>query len=275
MDKTPKSIMETTLQVFNYNETPVSFRLSYGQGVMINATEMAKPFGKRPVDYLRLPSTSELLEAIVRKSHICQDQLVMTVKGSPEYGGGTWMHEDVAIDFAQWLSVDFRLWVNDRIKELLKYGIVATPDMYLHAAGSPEFVMRVLDQIRDGYEQGLCLRQQNQRLSEQLEAQAHKAAFYDKVHHCLAENEQKRIYRVSQIAAELGLKAAELNRLLEQQGVQRKSGKMWVLTKAYSGKDYTRIKNFQDGFDEDGEPTIGAFMVWTAKGREFILSLFS
>lgn len=266
--------METVLQVFNYNDAPVSFRLSDESGVMINATEMAKPFGKRPVDYLRLPSTAELIEAIVRKSHICEDQIITTVKGSSVYGGGTWMHEDVAIDFAQWLSVDFRLWVNDRIKELLKCGITATPDVYLHAAGNPEFVMRVLDQIRDGYEQGLLLRQQNERLSEQLDAQAHKTAFYDKVHNCLAENEQKRIYRVSQIASELGLKAAELNRLLEQQGVQRKSGKIWVLTKAYSGKDYTRIKNFQNGFDEDGEPTIGAFMVWTAKGRQFIFSLF-
>jgi len=25
-------------------------------------------------------------------------------------GQGTWMHEDIALDFAQWLSVDFRLW---------------------------------------------------------------------------------------------------------------------------------------------------------------------
>nr|WP_195461806.1 KilA-N domain-containing protein [Alistipes sp. D31t1_170403_E11] len=264
--------METTLQVFNYNDTPVSFRLSDGQGVMINATEMAKPFGKRPVDYLRLPSTNELITAKVRFSHIAEDQLVMTLRGGTN--PGTWMHEDIAIDFAQWLSVDFRLWVNDRIKELLKTGFTATSDTCLRAAGNPEFVLRVLDEIRDGYEQSLRLRQQNERLSEQLDAQAHKAAFYDKVHRCLNENEQKRIFRISQIAVELGLKAAELNRLLEQQGVQRRSGKMWVLTKAYSGKDYTRIKNFQNGFDEDGEPTIGAFMVWTAKGREFILGLF-
>lgn len=265
--------METTLQVFNYHDAPVSFRFGE-QTLMINATEMAKPFGKRPVDYLRLPSTLELIEAIVRKSHICQDQLIATVKGSSAYGGGTWMHEDIAIDFAQWLSVDFRLWVNDRIKELLKTGVTATSDTSLRAADNPEFVLRMLDEIRDGYEQSLRLRQQNERLSEQLEEQAHKAAFYDKVHRCLNENEQKRIFRISQIAAELGLKAAELNRLLEQQGVQRRSGKMWVLTKAYAGKDYTRIKNFQNGFDEDGEPTIGAFMVWTAKGREFILGLF-
>ena len=32
------------------------------------------------------------------------------------------MHEDVALDFAQWLSIDFKLWCNDRLKELLKTG---------------------------------------------------------------------------------------------------------------------------------------------------------
>lgn len=266
---------KTTIQVFNYKDTPVSFRLGGESTVMINATEMAKPFGKRPVDYLRLPSTSELLQAIVRKSHISQNQLVTTVKGSPEHGGGTWMHEDVAIDFAQWLSVEFRLWVNDRIRELMRWGVTATPDVYLRAAEDPAFVMQMLDQIRDGYEQGLRLRRQNEHLSEELSAQAHKAAFYDNVHRCLQENEPKRLYRVSQIAAELGLRAAELNRLLERQGVQRRSGRMWCLTKDYGNKGFTCIKSFQDGFDEDGEPTIGSFMVWTATGREFILSLFS
>lgn len=78
---------------------------------MINATQMAKPFGKRPNDYLSLPSTNELLRAITRKLCISDNQLVITKAGSPQNGGGTWMHEDVALDFAQWLSVDFRLWV--------------------------------------------------------------------------------------------------------------------------------------------------------------------
>jgi hypothetical protein len=108
------------VKIFKYNETPITFKL--GDTTMVNATEMAKPFGKRPIDYLRLPSTNELIGAIVRKSHISENQLIISKQGSTENGGGTWLHEDVAIDFAQWLSVDFRLWCNDRIKELLRAG---------------------------------------------------------------------------------------------------------------------------------------------------------
>ena len=117
------------LSVFSYNGNDITF--NSGDGILINATEMAKPFGKRPVDYLRLPSTNELIEAIVRKSHNSKEDLYFTQAGSPENGGGTWMQEDLALDFAQWLSVDFRLWCNDRVKELLKKGyVIANPDSF-------------------------------------------------------------------------------------------------------------------------------------------------
>lgn len=115
-------------QIFLYGGSPVSFKK--GDSVMVNATEMAKPFGKRPNDYLSLPSTNELLNAITRKSGISVNQLITTKPGSPQNGGGTWMHEDVALDFAQWLSVDFRLWVNDKIKELLTSGHCSIKQQY-------------------------------------------------------------------------------------------------------------------------------------------------
>ena len=124
--------------IFNYNGNNVTFKAKNGI-VYVNATEMAKPFGKRPVDYLRLPSTNELMKVMVNRiesfdclhdnpdvrfSHIVENKLVITVKGGipGKSEQGTWLHEDIAIDFAQWLSVDFRLWCNDKIKELLTTG---------------------------------------------------------------------------------------------------------------------------------------------------------
>ncbi len=107
------------IAIYEYNGNPISFD-KIEKGYMINATQMAKPFGKRPNDYLNLPSTNELIKAITRKSGIAENHMVKTVRGG--LNPGTWLHEDIAIDFAQWLSVDFRLWVNDRIKELLLTG---------------------------------------------------------------------------------------------------------------------------------------------------------
>ena len=58
--------------------------------VMVNATEMAKPFNKRPAKWLELPSSIEYIESLraVRKS----DRLIKSINGI-----GTWMHEDVAL----------------------------------------------------------------------------------------------------------------------------------------------------------------------------------
>ena len=104
------------IKVFNYNGSNITF--SSENGVMVNATEMAKAFDKRPVDYLRLPSTAILINAIVRKSHISENQLIITKQGSATNGGGTWMHEDVALEFARWLSPTFAIWCHELVKTL-------------------------------------------------------------------------------------------------------------------------------------------------------------
>lgn len=58
---------------------------------------------------------------------ICPSELVQVVKGGNVKQQGTWMHEDVAIEFARWLSPKFAIWCNDHIKELLTTGMTATP----------------------------------------------------------------------------------------------------------------------------------------------------
>lgn len=64
----------------NYEGYDISF--SKQKDVMVNATEMAKPFGKRPAKWLELPSTQAFLNSLceVRKSDITQ--LVVTQKGN-------------------------------------------------------------------------------------------------------------------------------------------------------------------------------------------------
>lgn len=104
------------ISVFNYNGGNVTFKTEDGV-VYVNATEMSKQFGKRPSKWLELPSSKEFLSTLqtIRKS----DSLVKTIEGK---NGGTWMHEDVAIEFARWLSPAFSIWCNDKIKELLTTG---------------------------------------------------------------------------------------------------------------------------------------------------------
>lgn len=163
------------IKVFNYNGSNITF--SSENGVMVNATEMARAFDKRPVDYLRLPSTAILINAIVRKSHISENQLIITKQGSATNGGGTWMNEDVALDFAQWLSVDFRLWCNDRIKELLKHGMTATQPTLEEIVDNPDLVIELAVKLKEERAEKEKLRKEGKELHARLAEQAPKVAF--------------------------------------------------------------------------------------------------
>lgn len=112
-------------QVFQYNDNPVTFRLGSGD-VMVNATEMAKPFGKRPAKWLELPATSQFIDALIAIRKSDRSKLVKNVNGV-----GTWFHEDVALEFARWLSPAFAIWANDRIKDLLRTGAASMPGRLL------------------------------------------------------------------------------------------------------------------------------------------------
>lgn len=102
---------------YSYQNNPIRF--SVNGKVSVNATNMAKPFGgsKRPNFWLNLQQTNEFLIVLSKARNLALADLVQVRKGGSN--PGTWMHEDVALEFARWLSPEFAIWCNDRIKELL------------------------------------------------------------------------------------------------------------------------------------------------------------
>ncbi|MBE6246339.1 MAG: KilA-N domain-containing protein [Bacteroidales bacterium] len=113
--------MGKNLKIFNYNDNSISFQV--GETTMINATQMAKPFGKQPSDWLRLQQTEELITSLSAVRGIPRTGLIKIIQGGNRIQG-TFLNEDLALLFAQWLSPSFYIWCNDRIKELLLMGKV-------------------------------------------------------------------------------------------------------------------------------------------------------
>ena len=149
--------------VYDYKGSKISF--ANGKNVMVNATEMAKSFDKRPVDWMQNQSTIAFLNELskVRKSTLTD--LVQVTKGGNN--SGTWMHEDVALEFARWLSPAFAIWCNDRIKELLKYGMTATQPTLDEMVNNPDLVIRMATQLKQEREEKARLEAENKRIIEE------------------------------------------------------------------------------------------------------------
>ena len=99
-----------------YQGSDIAFEYIEGK-LMINATQMAKSFNKFPKDWLKTQQAKDLIGAVgsVNKILLTDLQLVRNGGENP----GTWFQEDVALAFAQWLSPEFYVMCNNKLKELL------------------------------------------------------------------------------------------------------------------------------------------------------------
>lgn len=157
----------TESKIYKYNNKEIAFQLTGKEGVMINATQMIKAFeGKRMNNYLRREETQELALALIRRKSPSigetlfgasviinelanvENPVIRVVRGGSGEQG-TWMCEDLALDFAQWLSVDFKLWCNDRIKELLTIGFTATPDTLENILTNPDLIIGLASKLKE------------------------------------------------------------------------------------------------------------------------------
>lgn len=90
---------------------------------------------------------------------------------------GTWMHEDVALEFARWLSPAFAIWCNDRIKELLQYGMTATQPTLEQMINNPDLVISLATQLKSEREEKVRLEQEKKRLEDKTAKQEPYVSF--------------------------------------------------------------------------------------------------
>ena len=229
---------------------------------MVNATEMAKAFDKRPIIWLQSKSTEEFLNELSKVRNLTLADLVQVTRGGDN--PGTWMHEDVALEFARWLSPAFSIWCNDHIKELLTTGVTTASDDDAAIAHAMDILQKRLEQAKA---EKLLLQQQNQLQSEVIKEQAPKVEYYDDVLNSTST------YTATQIAKEFGWGAETLNRKLKEKGVQYKQSGQWLLYAKYQDKGYTKTVTRQYT-GTSGKIHTSQQTVWTESGRHFIHSLF-
>lgn len=256
--------MENRVKVFSYNGSSVSF--SNGKNVMVNSTEMAKVFGKYPKDFLTNKQTKEFLSSLSAVRGIPLTELVKVVQGGDPQMQGTWMHEDVALEFARWLSPAFAIWCNDRIKELLTQGVATVSD----DDEAIFYAMRVLQKRIDDKQHALeCAQETITTQSEQLKLQAPKVKYVDEV------LQSVNTYTSTQMSKELGLREAEqLHKILKEKGIMFKQSGQWLLAAKYCEYGYTKPRTHQFTRN-DGSIGTNTTTVWTETGRAFLHKVFN
>ena len=86
----------------------------------VNLSQMAKPFGKRVRDWLRTDEAQEYLYAISDAQKCASADLLEVRKGGDPLEQGTWCRDyRIALRFAQWLSPEFSIKVDEAILGLL------------------------------------------------------------------------------------------------------------------------------------------------------------
>lgn len=228
MKQEAKTAGQTAITKFDYEGSQITF--SNGENVMVNATQMAEKFGKLPKDFLKTKRTKELLKDLSNRRKILFDDLVQVREGSPENGGGTWMHEDVALLFAQWLSSDFYFWCNDRIKELARDGVAVISDDDAVIANAMNILNRRLE------EKQAQLRAAQGTIEAQEKEIRQLAPMADYTREVLQSSDT---YTLTQIAKDMGFVSVHrFTQWAKERKILFYQSKQWIATAAYAGRGW-------------------------------------
>ncbi|MCT3792077.1 KilA-N domain-containing protein [Elizabethkingia anophelis] len=117
-DKTRRIKIYFKIRVFRV------YKKEENDNVFVNAIEMAKPFGKLPSGWTRSQYAQDFITTLSAMRNYIASDLLKVKNGD---NGGTWMHEDVALEFARWLNPAFAIWCNSQINQSsITTGIPAT-----------------------------------------------------------------------------------------------------------------------------------------------------
>lgn len=109
------------LQMVEIDHNKFAVEMNDGN-VSVNLTKMAKPFGKskQPINWLRTQPAKEYINAL-SDMHICGSADLVQVRKGGKDEQGTWANDyRIAMRFAQWLSPNFSIQVDELLVNLMK-----------------------------------------------------------------------------------------------------------------------------------------------------------
>lgn len=148
----------------------------------------------------------------------------------------------------------FEEWVFEEILPAIrKHGVYATDEVIENTLNNPDYIINILTEYKKEKEQNLLLQQEIGELKP-------KADYVDEI------LKSTGTLATTQIAADYGISAQKLNKLLHEARLQRKVNKQWVLYSEHMGKSYTESDTIPIVRSDGREDTVLQTR-WTQKGR--------
>ena len=147
------------------------------------------------------------------------------------------------------------------LPSIRKHGMYTTDDLLHRTLEDPDFLIDLLQQLK-------AERQARKQQQEMLKAYEPKVAYYNKI---LSSNDTLNI---SQIAADYGMSAKKLNKILAKEGIQWKNNGQWLLKERYKNQGYTDSATYTCEHS-DGSQGAKMHTRWTQRGRLFIHELLT
>lgn len=177
----------------------------------------------------------------------------------------------------------FKHWVTSEVlPSIRKHGAYMTPETLEKVLLNPDTIIQLATALKTEQEKRKALETDNARL---LADNFSLLAENENQKQVIAEFQPIRQYVdeilsspgtmvISQIAADYGMSAVQLNKILHEAGVQRKMNGQWILYRKHMRKGYTSSKTVHI-VHTDGTPDVKIHTVWTQKGRLLIHKILS
>ena len=152
---------------------------------------------------------------------------------------------------------EFKHWITSEVLPTIrKHGVYMTPEALEQAVCTPDFLLRVVTQLKTEHDERVRLAAENAEMKP-------KAEYLEKI---LQSDEA---LTVTQIAKDYDMGPAAFNQKLHEFGVQYNVGGQWVLYQKYCGNGYTQSYTATYR-DKQGDTQTKTYTKWTQVGRKFL-----
>ena len=162
----------------------------------------------------------------------------------------------------------FKRWVTSEVlPSIRKHGIYATTQTIETMLADPDNAIRMLTALKEERAKRIEQEKQIATLTAENQMQAQMISeFKSKVEYVDIILRSTDTVTTTQIAADYGLSAKKLNKILHDEKIQHKVNDQWILYKEQMNKGYTKSETI-DITRSDGRVEAKMYTKWTQKGR--------